>query len=155
MSPAKKIARIRAIFAEFMSTGSPQMLIDSLTRDAVYTMSIGPGTPISGPFVGKESIAGYFRDLPATADHLAVNIHDYLANDDKVVVLGDETLRIKENGVVFFSEFATVFTFRGKKICHVLAVENLGAISNAYDAPPASPPAQGHGPTSTPTPLAA
>ncbi|EYF00094.1 nuclear transport factor 2 family protein [Chondromyces apiculatus] len=151
MTPDEKIALLRSVFAEFARTGTPQVLIDNITEDAVYKVSVGPGTPVSGDFVGREGITGYFRDLPTIIEHLGLNIYDYLANDNRVVVLGDQTLRTKKGGVVFFSEWAAVFTFRGDKICHFLSIENVGALSNVYGAPPASPPA--HAPTSTQGPI--
>ena len=149
MTPDEKIALIRSVFHEFARTGTPQVLLDNLTDDAVYKISIGPGTPVSGDFVGKENIAGYFKLLPTIVDHVGLNIHDYLANENRVVVLGDQTLRTRKDGVVFFSEWASVYTFRGDKICHFLSIENVGALSNAYGAPPASPP---HGATTGPVP---
>jgi ketosteroid isomerase-like protein len=141
MTADEKITLLRAIFKEFAATGDPQILLESLTDDIVYKLSIGPGTPLSGEFRGKNGVAEYFRGMSSTVEHVGLNVHDYLANDEKAVVTGDETLRVVKNGAVFFTEWALVCTFRGDKICHILVVENLGALSQAYDAPHASPPA--------------
>lgn len=55
-----KTALLRKIFKEFAATGAPTLLIDTLTEDAVYSLSVGPGTPLSGEFRGKEGVAHYF-----------------------------------------------------------------------------------------------
>ncbi|EYF00095.1 nuclear transport factor 2 family protein [Chondromyces apiculatus] len=141
MTVDEKIAMLRKLFHAFGSTGDVTHLLEQLTDDAVYKVSIGPGTPLSGEFVGKEGIAGYFRDMHTGVEHLALNVHDFFANEHKAVVLGDETLRTTVGGVVFFTEWATVFTFRGDLISHVLVIENLGALSQALGVPHASPPA--------------
>ena len=141
MTADEKITLLRAIFKEFAATGNPQILMESLTDDVVYKVSIGPGTPLSGGFRGRDGVAGYFRGMPSAVEHVGLNYYDFLANDEKCVVTGDETLRVVKNGVVFFTEWVVVCTFRGDKICHVLVVENLGALSQAYDAPHAGPPA--------------
>jgi ketosteroid isomerase-like protein len=141
MTADAKVALLRAIFKAFATTGDVAHLLDNLTDDVVYKLSIGPGTPLSGEFRGRDGVAGYFRDMPSVVDHLGFNAFDFLANEDKAVVTGDETLRVIKNGAVFFTEWVVVCTFRGDKISHILVVENLGALSQAYDAPPAAPPA--------------
>jgi len=142
MNADEKIKLMRAIFKEFAATGNPQILLDNLTDDIVYKLSIGPGTPLSGEFRGRDGVAEYFRVMPSVVEHVGLNYYDFLANEDKAVVTGDETLRIMKNDAVFFTEWAVVCTFRGDKICHILVVENLGALSQAYGAPHDAPPAQ-------------
>jgi ketosteroid isomerase-like protein len=142
MTTDEKIALLRQIFRDFAASGDVKYLIESLTDDVVYKLSIGPGTPLSGEFRGKEGVTRYFRDMASVVDHLGFNVYDFLANEDKAVVTGDETLRIHKNGAIFFTEWVVVCTFRGDKIAHILVVENLGALSQAYDAPHADPPAR-------------
>jgi hypothetical protein len=141
MTANEKIDLMRAIFKEFAGTGDTARLMESLTDDIVYKLSIGPGTPLSGEFRGKDGVVGYFRGMPSVVEHVGLNVYDFFANEEKAVVTGDETLRVVKNGEVFFTEWAVVCTFRGDKICHILVVENLGALSQAYGAPHAGPPA--------------
>lgn len=141
MTADEKITLLRAIFKEFAATGDPRILLANLTDDVVYKISIGPGTPLSGEFRGRDGVAEYFRVMPSVVEHAGFNYYDFLANDDKAVVTGDETLRVMKNGAIFFTEWVVVCTFRGDEICHIVVVENLGALSQAYDAPHAGPPA--------------
>jgi ketosteroid isomerase-like protein len=141
MTANDKIELLREIFKEFTTTGNTTRLMESLSDDIVYKLSVGPGTPLSGEFRGKDGVAAYFRDMPAAVEHLGLNVYDYFANDEKGVVTGDETLRIVKNGEVFFTEWAVICTFRGDKIAHILVIENLGALSQAFGAPHAGPPA--------------
>lgn len=72
--------------------------------------------------------------MPTVVDHLGLNVYDFLANEDKAVITGDETLRVTKNGVQFFTEWVVICTFREDKICKILVVENLGPLVNAYVA---------------------
>ncbi|HEU4538681.1 MAG TPA: nuclear transport factor 2 family protein [Polyangiaceae bacterium] len=123
---------LRALFRDFAATGDASCLIDRLTDDAVYWLTVGPGTPLSGKWVGKAGVARYFRIMHDTVRHDGFNVYDFLADESKAVVTGDETLYIYRNGVTFFTEWAVVFTFRGDLISHVLVLENLAPLSEAY-----------------------
>lgn len=127
-----KLTMLRALFRDFAATGDVTHLLDRLTDDAVYRLSVGPGTPLSGEWVGKQAIQRYFATMHATVRHDGFNVYDFLGGEDKVAVTGDETLFIHRNGVTFFTDWVTVFSFRGDRISHVLVVENLGPLSEAY-----------------------
>jgi len=132
MTPDEKVTMLRALFHAFGTTGDVKHLIDRMTDDVVYRLTVNPGTPISGDWVGKDGVVRYFETMNATVRHDGFNVYDFLAGDDKAVVTGDETLFIHRNGVTFFTEWAVVMTFRGDLICHVLVLENLAPLSEAY-----------------------
>lgn len=133
MSPDEKVAVLRKIFADFAQTGSVDGLLELLTDDVVYRVTVGPGTPLSGDFVGIDGVKRYFSVMPQAVEHLAFNVYDFLANEDTAVVTGDETLRITLNGETFSSDWAVVCRFRDDKIYSLLVIENLAPLSAAYD----------------------
>jgi ketosteroid isomerase-like protein len=132
MSPDEKVAVLRKIFAEFAESGSVEGLLEILTEDVVYRVTVGEGTPLSGEFVGIEGVRRYFEGMPAAVEHLGFNVYDFLANEDTAVVTGDETLRVVRNGAVFSSDWAVVCRYRGDKVRSVVVIENLGPLSAAY-----------------------
>lgn len=132
MTPDDKITMMKALFRDFGASGDASHLIDRLTDDAVYHLTVGPGTPLSGRWVGKAGVTRYFATMHAALRHESLNVYDFFANEDKVVVTGDETLYIHRNGVTFFTEWALVVRFRGDQIDDVLVIENLGPLSAAY-----------------------
>lgn len=135
MSADKKLALMKNIFKQFAATGDVTVLLENMTEDVVYKLSVGPGTPLSGEFHRKEGVAGYFKGMPDVVKHVGLNVYDFFANDEKAVVTGDETLFIHKNGETFFTEWAVVCTFRDDKISQVLVIENLGPLVQAYAAP--------------------
>ncbi|EYF01385.1 Hypothetical protein CAP_8316 [Chondromyces apiculatus DSM 436] len=139
---------MRRIYGDYAATGSAGGLLESLTDDVSLTLTIPAGTPISGTFRGKEAVMGYFRTLREVVEQLTVEVHDYLAGEDKVVVLGAESLRVRRTGEAFSTAWASVYSFRWDRIKSVLVIKDLSAVSKAYLDP--DPPPSPHNPLSTP-----
>jgi ketosteroid isomerase-like protein len=135
MTHEDRLDRLRALFKAFGETGDVSTLIDQCTDDVVYRVTVAPGTPISGDWVGKDGVARYFEVMNATVRHDGFNVYGFFASDDGAVVTGDETLYIHHNGATFFTDWATVFTFRGEQISKILVIENLGPLGVAYGHP--------------------
>jgi ketosteroid isomerase-like protein len=107
-------------------------LLNVLTDDVVCRVTVGPGTPLSGDFVGIDGVKRYFATMPQAVQHLAFNVDDFLANEETAMVTGDETLKVSRTGVTFSSDGAVVCKYRGDKIYSVLVIENLAPLSAAY-----------------------
>jgi ketosteroid isomerase-like protein len=138
MAPADKLTLLKKLFHDFATTGDVTHILDHCTDDAVYRLTVGPGTPLSGDWVGKPAIARYFEVMNATVRHDGFNVHDFFASPDdpdKLAVSGDETLTIHRNGVTFFTDWVLLFTFRGDKVSRFVVVENLGPLEAAYADP--------------------
>lgn len=132
MSAEEKIAVLRKIFDDFAATGSVDSLIDSMTEDVVYRVTVGPGTPLSGDFVGKDGVRAYFAGMPEAVEHLTFAVYDFLANDDTAVVTGHEGLKVTKTGVEFESDWAVVCKYQGDLISSVVVIENLAPLEAAY-----------------------
>jgi ketosteroid isomerase-like protein len=132
MTPDDKVAVLRKIFDDFAVSGSVDGLVEILTEDVVYRVTVGPGTPLSGNFVGIDGVRRYFSVMPTAVEHVRFNVYDFLANADTAVVTGDETLRVQRSGEVFSSDWAVVCKWRGDRVCSVLVIENLAPLSAAY-----------------------
>lgn len=129
---ADKIEVLRKTFADFGATGAVDGLIDILTDDVVYRVTVGPGTPLSGDFVGKDGVRGYFAGMPEAVTHLSFAVYDFLANDDTAVVTGHEGLKVTKTGVEFETDWAVVCKYRGDLIASIVVIENLAPLEAAY-----------------------
>ena len=58
--------------------------------------------------------------------------HDYIAQGDKVVVLGHERQRVKATGLTVENDFAMVFTIRDGKIARFRNYEDTAAVAAAH-----------------------
>jgi ketosteroid isomerase-like protein len=128
----KNVERMRQIFEEMARTGSPQPLLEQLAEDAVYKLTLPPGTPLSGEFRGKRAITDYFGLVDEVLEVLEVRTWDFVGNGTQVIVLGDERFVVRKTGRVCQSEFAFVVEFRDGEIARVLVIEDLSSLVEAH-----------------------
>jgi ketosteroid isomerase-like protein len=108
-------------------------LIDRLADDVVFKVTIPDGTPVSGEFRGKQAVVEHLLNLGNVLEFRQEKPLEYYGNADRVVVLGQESVEIKENGVtVPHSEYATVLDFRGDQITRFLVIQDMSAFVDAY-----------------------
>ena len=112
-----------------------QLLIDHLADDVVFKVTIGEGTPISPELRGKQAVAGHLMNLGDLLEFRQEVPLEYFADGDRVVVLGQETYKIKQTGkAVSGSEYADVVDFRNGLISRFLIIQDLSAFVDAYRA---------------------
>lgn len=120
--------------------GDWQPLLDHLAEDVVFKATIPEGTPISGEFRGKPAVTEHFERLPQLLEFEQERPMDFLGEGDRVVVLGRETMVIKENGVTIAgSEYADVLDFRDDLITRFLVIQDLSAVVDAYRSGASAP----------------
>ena len=135
----ENVASTTAIFGPESDPGSGrvedyQVLLDHLADDVVFKVTIPEGTPISGVFRGKQAVAGCFARLGSIAVFHQERPQRYIADGDRLIVLGDDSFDIRKNGVTARSECATVVTFRDGLITGILIILDLSALAEACPA---------------------
>jgi len=73
----------------------------------------------------------FFRDLGATLEPEAFAPHTYVAQDERVVALGDYSFRARASGKSFESPWATAWTFRDGKPIDCRVYEDTETQANA------------------------
>jgi ketosteroid isomerase-like protein len=113
--------------------GNWQPLLDHLAEDVVFRVTIPEGTPISGEFRGRQAVVEHFEGLDDLLGFQQEEPMRFFAHEDRVVVLGRETLEVKENGsIVSGSDYADVLRFRDGLIADFLVIQDLTAVVDAY-----------------------
>jgi ketosteroid isomerase-like protein len=108
-------------------------LIDRLAEDVVFTVTIPDGTPVSGEFRGKQAVVEHLLNLGNLLEFRQEKPLEFFGNDERVVVLGTESVEIKKNGVtVPNSEYATVLDFRDGLVTRFSVIQDLTAVVDAY-----------------------
>jgi uncharacterized protein (TIGR02246 family) len=139
-NPGKASANLaiaKAIFGPESDPGSGRaddyrVLLDHLADDVVFKATIPEHTPISGEFRGKQAVADYFARLDQVAVFHQERPQQYIADGDRVVVLGDDSFEIRANGTTAHSEYATIVDYRDGLITSILIIQDLTAIADAY-----------------------
>jgi uncharacterized protein len=129
MTTEENIAFVRSV----LETEDWPRLIDHLADDVVFNVTIPDGTPVSSELRGKQAVVEHLLNLGDLLEFRQERPLEYYGNGDRVVVLGQETVEIKKNGVtVPHSEYADVFDFRGDVITRFLVIQDMSAFVDAY-----------------------
>ena len=92
---------------------------------------VSPGPPelaTSGRRRGRQEVAEFFSAVDELFDIQRFEPREFIAQGDRVVVLGEETSRIKATGNVLDAEWAHVITVRNGKITAFQEYSDTAAI---------------------------
>lgn len=89
----------------------------SLFDENIEWFSPGPADlPTAGTRRGRQQVADFFKIVNEVFEFQRFEPQTFIAQDDRVVVLGEDTARIKATGKVLDSEWAHVFSLKGGKV---------------------------------------
>jgi ketosteroid isomerase-like protein len=115
MSEKTNLDIMNEAYAAFASGDIPAIL--AIYDPKAELESAGPkGIPWAGSYRGPEGAKKYFAAIEAEADVEAFEPHTFVAQEDKVVVLGVETVRSKRTGRSYETHWVHAFTLSGGKI---------------------------------------
>ena len=119
---------------EAVGRGDIPALLDLLTDDVEWTLQ-GPSVlPFAGTRRGREGVAEFFSLVGETLEFERFEPREFVAQGDKVVVLGFERSAVKPTGRSFEQEWAHVYKLRDGKVAEFLALEDTAAHAVAFDA---------------------
>lgn len=115
MDEQRNLDVVRRAYEAFGKGDLPTLL--SLLDDQVEWRAPGPPElPTSGVRRGPQEVAQFFAAIVQTFDTLRFEPKNFVADGDRVVVLGSETTRIKATGKVLDMSWAHAFVVRNGKI---------------------------------------
>jgi hypothetical protein len=111
-------ANVRVVEGMFSSLerGDIQGVLDRLSDDIEWRIAAPSELPYAGIHRGRDEVARFFRTFGETAEFEVFEPREYLAKENKVVVLGHERQRIKSSGQVVETDWAMVFVLRDGRI---------------------------------------
>jgi uncharacterized protein len=123
--------------------GSVQHWLDRMTDDVSFR-SLSGGSSAGAPAVGfecatpgKTAVESYFAQITGEWEMVHYTPREYVAQGDRVAVLGDCAWRSRRTGRVAESPFAQFFTFRDGKIAAAVELFDSAAAVAAHGPPPA------------------
>ena len=89
----------------------------ALCAENVEWVSSGPSEmPTAGIRRGREQVAQFFKAVDQVFEIQRFEPKQFIAQGEQVVVLGDDTAKVKATGKVLTEEWAHAFTIRDGKI---------------------------------------
>jgi ketosteroid isomerase-like protein len=132
MSTAESLQLVKDGYAAF-GRGDLPGLLSLLTDDVVWDIP-GEGLPMAGSYRGHDGAASFFEKLRQEADVLDFQPREFLADGDRVLVVGWERVKIKATGRGADVDWVMSFTIRDGKIAAFRQYTDTKAFADAYKA---------------------
>jgi uncharacterized protein len=120
-------------FYEALGSGDMPAVLDLLSDDVEWVYQGPPAIPFAGTRHGREGVAEFFSVLGETLEFERFEPGEFVAQGDRVVVVGFERNLIKSTGRAFEQEWVHDFTLREGKISKVRSFEDTAAYVEALD----------------------
>jgi uncharacterized protein len=131
MDPQENIKLVQQGYQHFKSGNIPALL-DMLSDTVEWVFPDLKGVAVTGTRRGRKEVADFYTKLAETQETLSFEPREFVAQGDKVVVLGHYAFRVKATGRKFESDWAEVFTIKNGKIARFQEFANTAAAIDAY-----------------------
>ena len=132
MSQQQNLEIAQKLLASLVRNDSPEIVAAFFADDLEFEV---PGFIGALPWIGRRkgnaAVADFVRDSARLMDRMKFEVQDILANDSKVVILGELASKLKANSKVIETAFALVLTIVNGKISHFRMLEDSFAVSQA------------------------
>jgi hypothetical protein len=133
MSEQENTALVQQAY-ELFGRGDIPSLLKLMSADVVWQITEAENVPFAGRFQGQEGVGRFFATLAGAVDILKFEAQEFVAQRDKVVVLGESLFKTKEHGNEFASKWAHVITVANGKVKHFQDYADTAAATKAFKA---------------------
>src|SRR5579863_1520039 len=116
MGTQENVQVVKDAYAAFFSGNIPGLL-SLLAEDVVWDIP-GAGLPLAGTYRGRDGVANFFQKLVQEAEILDFQPREFVAEGDRVLVVGWERMKDKTTGRGAESDWVMAFTIRDGKIAN-------------------------------------
>jgi len=110
MSEPENAQLIQSLYAAF-GRGDIPTLLEGLSDSVEWTNPVPKDiVPPGGLWVGRQGVADFFTAVGGSLEFLVFEPRDFVAQGDKVVVLGYYEARVKSTGKTYSSEWVMAWT---------------------------------------------
>jgi uncharacterized protein len=128
MGDQQNVELIKSVYAAF-TRGDLQTLLDFFSEvlDFQHPMS-QTIWPWAGKRKGREGLTEFIAGINGTIEYPQFEPREFIASDDRVVVLFFEHGRVKATGVEFDNLYVHVFKFKGGKVSQFMIFEDTAPV---------------------------
>ena len=132
MSEQNNVDVVRQLYSDF-GEGNVEGILNVLTEDVAWKEPPAGKSPLAGTWNGHEGVAEFFRIVDEVSETEDFRPKEYIAQGNKVVVLGYYRFLAKSTGKRWESEWAMVWTLRDGKIAEFQFFGDTGAEAAAFE----------------------
>ena len=130
MSVQENVQIVENGFAAF-GRGDIQGLLALFAEDSEW-ISPGEGLPLAGTHRGHAALADFFLKFSEAMEISTLKPHEFVADGDRVLVVGFERSRVKGTNWTFEWHFVLAFTIRNGRVTNVREYTDTLALAQAF-----------------------
>jgi len=130
MGTQENLRVVKEGFAAFSRGDIPGLL--ALMAEDVEWIIPGPGLPLGGTYRGRDGVANFFQKLAADADILEFQTREFMAEGDRVLVIGWERVKVKATNRTVELDWIMSFAVRNGKVAAYRQYTDTKALADAY-----------------------
>jgi hypothetical protein len=131
MSEKENLRIIQQAYAAF-GRGDLPGLLALLSSDVEWQHPEVANVPWAGSFRGTDKVAGFFAAVAKAADIESFEPQHFIAQGDRVVVLGRERVRVKSTGRSYETEWAHAYVLRDGKVTQFREYTDTARVAAAF-----------------------
>ncbi len=132
MSEQENTNLVQEVYERFRK--GDESFLESFSDDITFELPEMENVPYAGTHNGIQAVKEFFALLAEVEENLAHNPTDFIANGDKVVVLGNYKWRVKATNKEYDGDFCHVMTLRDGKIASFKEFIDTAVRINAHTA---------------------
>lgn len=131
MAEQNAVAIVQRAYEAFQR-GDIQAVLDSMADNIEWESPAVTGVPFGGRRVGKSAVAEFFRLLAESEDIQLFEPREFIAQGERVAVLGRYRARVKSTGRTAETPWVHAFTVRNGKVTQFFELYDTAVAERAY-----------------------
>jgi len=132
MGATENLQVVKEGYAAF-SHGDLAGLLEKFSQDIEWHIP-GAGLPLAGTYRGHDGVANFFQKLKQEAEILDFQPRDFVADGDRVLVIGSERVKIRATNRTVDLDWIMAFTLRDGKVASFREYTDTKALADAYES---------------------
>lgn len=122
---------VQQLYAAF-AQGDLGAVLNALAEDFEWQIPGPAEIPLAGTYRGREQVARLLSQMSEVAVFEQFIPQEFLAQEQTVVVLGEERFRVKATGLTVENVWAHVWTLRAGQVTRLREYNDTAAMVTAY-----------------------
>jgi ketosteroid isomerase-like protein len=131
MAEQDNVQVVKDAYAAF-GRGDIPAVVNACAPEVEWTIPGGAGIPVAGTFHGRKGVAEFFQALGENQTARQFEPREFIAQGDKVAVLGHYQWLIERTGKRYESDWVHVFTIRERSVMRFQEYSDTAAEAEAY-----------------------
>jgi ketosteroid isomerase-like protein len=131
MSDQSPLTLVQQAYQAF-GRGDVEAMLALMSQDFEWGSRYPAGVPIGGVWKGRDGVLSLLKTLSETEDVLAFTVQEFIAQGDKVVVLGAEEVRAKPTGRTYHNDWVHVWTVQNGQLARLQTYNDTAVVVAAF-----------------------